>query len=341
MNYYEELGVSPSASLAEIQQAYRSLVRIIHPDHQQDARLRKLSELQLLRLNQIAHTLADPVKRAEYDSRVAGGGGVSHPAAVEPARQEAVRTAAPVMGRTVRGQQLASILFLGLSAAVVGIGAFIWLSERNVAGPARAEGNRAAAAPAAVASKPAVGAKAPDVAAPVAERLTEAPKAEAVKAPEEKRWAAGPAIVAEKAAKPRETAAVKTSVEPEKTKPAEPAEPAKARRGLAGRWLYASRGDSDGQQMVEMQLALRDGQLRGKYYARYRGAEAEGSPEVRFQFAGREGATLMPWSSSTGARGEVRIKPLSRDRVEVTWFTTVHGADDRLVSGRAVLRRGS
>src|SRR5271165_4765536 len=67
MNYYEELGVDRSASILEIQQAYRALVRILHPDQQQDEKLRKLSELQLIRLNQLAGVLTDPEKRREYD----------------------------------------------------------------------------------------------------------------------------------------------------------------------------------------------------------------------------------------------------------------------------------
>ena len=41
MNFYEELGVARSASIAEIQQAYKALVRILHPDQQQDEHDRK------------------------------------------------------------------------------------------------------------------------------------------------------------------------------------------------------------------------------------------------------------------------------------------------------------
>src|SRR5438105_12845488 len=67
MNYYEELGISRSASLVEIRQAYKALVRVVHPDHQQDETLKRLSELQLRRLNHILQVLSNPVKRREYD----------------------------------------------------------------------------------------------------------------------------------------------------------------------------------------------------------------------------------------------------------------------------------
>ena len=53
MNYYEELGLSESSSVEEIHQAYKSLVRLLHPDRQREEQLRKIAELQLIRLNQI------------------------------------------------------------------------------------------------------------------------------------------------------------------------------------------------------------------------------------------------------------------------------------------------
>jgi curved DNA-binding protein CbpA len=57
MNYYEELGLKPSASAEEIRQAYRELARLLHPDQHQEEGLRRAAE------------------RRRYDRRLHRGGG--------------------------------------------------------------------------------------------------------------------------------------------------------------------------------------------------------------------------------------------------------------------------
>jgi len=68
MNYYEELAVAEDASLDEIRQAYRGLARLLHPDNQLDPRLKSAAEIQMIRLNEILATLADPEKRRQYNA---------------------------------------------------------------------------------------------------------------------------------------------------------------------------------------------------------------------------------------------------------------------------------
>src|SRR5436309_5545976 len=68
MDYYQELGVVRTASLAEIRRAYRCLVRLLHPDHCPDEDLRLLAGLQMKRLNQILCVLADAEQRSRYDA---------------------------------------------------------------------------------------------------------------------------------------------------------------------------------------------------------------------------------------------------------------------------------
>src|SRR6185369_1152582 len=70
MDYYEELGIDRSASPDEIRQAYRQLVRILHPDHCHDDQLRPLAELQMKRLNAILRVLTNPGERESYDRTV-------------------------------------------------------------------------------------------------------------------------------------------------------------------------------------------------------------------------------------------------------------------------------
>lgn len=66
-NYYDILGVTKDASLADIKKAYRKLVRQYHPDISKDPDAdQKTSEINLA-----YNTLKDAEKRAEYDEMLA------------------------------------------------------------------------------------------------------------------------------------------------------------------------------------------------------------------------------------------------------------------------------
>lgn len=67
MDYYEELGLSRSASAEEIRQAYKNLARLLHPDQHQDENLRRVAECQMKRLNALVAVLTDPALRKQYD----------------------------------------------------------------------------------------------------------------------------------------------------------------------------------------------------------------------------------------------------------------------------------
>ncbi len=62
LDYYAILEVLPSATPSEIKKSYRRLVRLHHPDLNQDAR-----GTQIKRLNEAYEVLRDPRKRAAYD----------------------------------------------------------------------------------------------------------------------------------------------------------------------------------------------------------------------------------------------------------------------------------
>ncbi len=70
MNRFEELGVARSATSTEIRQAYKNLVRLIHPDRCGDDEIRRLAELQMRRLNETADILLDPVRRKRYEAEI-------------------------------------------------------------------------------------------------------------------------------------------------------------------------------------------------------------------------------------------------------------------------------
>jgi curved DNA-binding protein len=63
-NYYDVLGVAPSASDAEIKNAFRSLARKYHPDVAKD---KQGAENKFKEINEANEVLGDPEKRRKYD----------------------------------------------------------------------------------------------------------------------------------------------------------------------------------------------------------------------------------------------------------------------------------
>src|ERR1700722_2432579 len=67
-SYYEELGVEPDASAAQIRESFRALVRLLHPDQHVDPQLKSIADRQLRRMDGIYSVLSDPEKRRRYDA---------------------------------------------------------------------------------------------------------------------------------------------------------------------------------------------------------------------------------------------------------------------------------
>jgi molecular chaperone DnaJ len=65
-NHYETLKVSPSASQAEIKQAYRRLVKLFHPDSNQETSDKE----QIIRINAAYEVLGDNQNRLSYDQQL-------------------------------------------------------------------------------------------------------------------------------------------------------------------------------------------------------------------------------------------------------------------------------
>ena len=70
MTYYEELGLDPTATVKEIQRAYRRKARLIHPDQLASEETRRLAALQMKHLNAILTLLSEDGTRKDYDVSV-------------------------------------------------------------------------------------------------------------------------------------------------------------------------------------------------------------------------------------------------------------------------------
>lgn len=72
--HYDELGVAPTASPAEIRAAYVALARRHHPDRMgaSPEAVRAEAAARMARVNAAWTVLSDPMRRAAYDARIGG-----------------------------------------------------------------------------------------------------------------------------------------------------------------------------------------------------------------------------------------------------------------------------
>ena len=377
MNYYEELGLTESASVEEIRRAYKSLARLLHPDHQREEQLRKVAGLQMRRLNEILAVLNDPLRREKYDASI-------HPAIATT--RAVIDQRMPAHWRMQLGRFSFSVGTIVWSAslvvAAVGFSFALLYFEHGSGVPVYKENSPQRTRP----SQAAV-----PVTSPIKERAaalpgSERPAKRIVEAEEGDPPVAAPAAPIAAAQKkgpppasqlttPRAPAVTghdidkarseETRTNPMPTIPAAvqvpgPASPppdpnvlhrADSSRGpLVGTWLYSkSSADADTSgnlayrpEYIEMIVKPQEsGKISGRYLGRYQVPDQALSSEVRFAFEGAmtEDMTVLPWRSSDGAEGQVRIKIVSGGAVEVTWYTTRFGTTRKLASGTAVLRR--
>ena len=86
MNFYEALNLTSAATTEDIEEAYRTLARKVHPDLNRDDPMPAEARMKLL--NRIRDTLTDDGRRAEYDRDLAAG---ADAARVESAINETIR----------------------------------------------------------------------------------------------------------------------------------------------------------------------------------------------------------------------------------------------------------
>lgn len=327
MDHYEELGIDRSAAPDEIRQAYKRLVRLLHPDHCRDEQVRPLADLQMKRLNGVLRTLTNPTERAIYDHATFGG------------------PAPPVLpSPSSHASHISQWYWTAGGAATLLVLIFlVWNipqpGPRRIATPT--ESLTASVVPP---QKPVILSRSHLPEPKVFAERRESSLPEPVEL-------ASPGTPPTDIPAPKE--AVNMAVAPfhrvEITPPVVPVlEPVHMpiHPRLSGDWLFVPLPHAKASSLyppeyIELRVTENAGILRGRYRARYRIPDQAISPAVSFEFEGRAGAdrATLPWSGAGGAVGEVRLRLLAPGALEVIWVATRLGRELGLISGTAVLVR--
>ena len=326
MDYYQELGVEPSASPEEIRQAYKHLARLLHPDRCGDQQGRLLADLQMKRLNGILQALTNPLDRESYDrSLLSRTPALSGP---PPALDwKAPQWLWPVLG---------AMLLAGIFS----------LSIRTPRPSAKTAVEHPAAAGQPVPPPKPKASRAHAYERPVknfARDDSESEDATADRAWAQARAPAGGRSVPEPVFE--EPAPVR-AMAPPAANPAPVPDLARPSPSMAGSWLFVPMPDTKSAglyppEYIELRVMEEAGVLRGRYRARYRVADKAISPTVAFEFEGpgSDDQAKLPWTGPGGAKGEVTMRLLESGALEVTWEASRMGAELGLISGTATLVR--
>lgn len=364
MSYYEELGIPTSASTEQVRQAYKEMVRLLHPDRYQDEGLRRAAERQMKRLNAMVAVLSDPAGRRHYDLSLAGGSVERMAAGRVLARAWCV--AQPAFLWAVEAARRAWVWLVTAGIAAAGL-AYYFAGQGGTERLAQARVDRTLHA--AVRGTEA----AHRVAIPAEDKPTR--RVSGTVRQREGRVETGTALESRGGEPILSSAAVVPGrlpsgasrveqIEPEVKSQVSLAVPAaspplavftpppSARHeavpvasGLEGTWLYVPPRVPERRELlyppeyIEMRITEESSLLFGRYRARYRVADRTLWPEVSFEFEGKRAQGTYGWRGVGGGRGEVRLKWLGTDRLEVTWWASRLGEQFSLASGTAVLVR--
>jgi curved DNA-binding protein CbpA len=367
INFYEELGVSHDATAEEIRDAFRSLVRLLHPDQQTDPQLKETAERQMRKLNPIYFVLSDPERRRRYDEDLDDG----YPQPILLSNGPP-RDYHRILGRLV---WVVAILLSG--------GILFWLASDNT--PATNAGSRTRVSDSPLDTP--LSSKLPDNPADAAAEIRQLQSdlnstsvqrdaavrelnalrgtaaATATPNPDPQRFPATqnrvdrspPTVAMTELPSPPRLSPTPASpygdalpANPLKVDPAR-TDPAPANRRLVGFWFYVkpARGQKNKNhtlyppEYIEAIITEENGVLHGKYRSRFDIVDRAISPDVNFSFSGTpNGASITcPWTGPGGAKGELTLRLVSENSIRVDWKAIELGSRQGLTSGTAVLTR--
>jgi len=301
MNRFEELGVGRSATPTEIRQAYKNIVRLIHPDRCQDESLRHLADLQMQRLNETAEILLDPVRRRRYEAQIdrqvqAGSSAV------------AVLEKAYAAGRRDANIRLAAWCLLGGMAAA-SLFWFVRDSDYPVRGVAQApEAGLSQPAPAENGDTAMQG-RLDDLEGRLrALELSPAPAAAAKKQVE------APAVGSGMAGDWSYRAPV----------------------SLAGR-----PGGLAPEKRVDLKISEQGGILRGTFNSGYQIPDGILSSTMAFRFEGHPTDGLVGWNGAQGVAGAIQFRLLAPNALLATWWVYGTGGNSANHSDSGLFHRAA
>lgn len=347
ITYYEELGVESTASPDQIRDAFRALVRLLHPDQQTDPQLKEMAERQMRKLNRIYPVLSDFARRTAYDQ------------SLNSSRN------APIIVFSGSDGTLKKLLARGGAVAAILFGTFllIWFMVTSNNSEVRGQEARGASA-----GKPGAN---PDDAGDQISRLRDQLRAaeterdsaleqlgrlgrkQTDQASTRKVYVdrgAAPSAVANTAALTGLPSATVPASAPVTASSAPAAkEPTVAPAQFAGLWVFAKSSGSASPggksqyppEFIEVTVTERNGALHGQYHSRYQVLDHAISPDVDFTFNGTPSGSALncAWQGPGGASGRLIFRLLPASTVEVAWNATELGSQQWLVNGTATLTR--
>jgi hypothetical protein len=336
MDFYEELGVSRTASAAEIRKSYKCLTLLLHPDQQQNPEVRALAESQMKRINEIIAILTDPERRRIYDDTLSG-------------KALVVRQIQPVSSipwipwiRNNQGWMLVGVAFVLLLISPLLVPIFDSArSSDKMHGPAALS---SASARVPEKKEPASSSKARTDSR--LGGLSFQPSPNGIGKPSSAVDIIIPSPAPPSAADPSISVPPSAPIQvvAPLPLPSAPAAP-RALATLAGRWVYTpDPSDLEDPKLypaeyVELSIVPQGSAVRGVYHARYKLPDHTLNSRVAFTFEGPMEGTSFAWQGDSGAQGEITMRLQSADTLKVNWFATKMGPALSLGSGNATLYR--